>query len=149
MRYVLIAAASLSASAWAQAPNAQVADLGWLSGSWLSETRQGWTEEMWMAPRGGVMLGVNRSGKSERASGFEYMRIAADTSERVSFWASPAGKPPVPFRLVSSGPREAVFENVKNDYPTRIVYRRTDATLAATISGPEGSKPMSWTFRRR
>jgi hypothetical protein len=149
MRYVLIAAASLSASAWAQAPNAQVADLGWLSGSWVSETRQGWTEEMWMAPRGGVMLGVNRSGKSERASGFEYMRIAADTSGRVSFWASPAGKAAVPFRLISSGPREAVFENLKNDYPTRIVYRRSGSTLVGTISGTGGANSMSWTFRRR
>jgi hypothetical protein len=142
-------AAWVATSAAAPAPAVQVADLGWLRGNWISETRQGWTEEMWTSPRGGMMLGLNRSGKSERASGFEFMRIAADAAGRISFWASPAGGAAVPFRLVSSGPREAVFENVKNDYPTRIVYRRTGATLAATISGAEGSKPMSWTFRRR
>jgi hypothetical protein len=148
MHLFLIGVAGVAASA-APAPGVQVADLGWLSGDWISETRQGWTEEVWTSPRGGMMLGLNRSGKIERASGFEYMRIAADAAGRISFWASPNGNAAVPFRLVSSGPREAVFENVKNDYPTRIVYRRTGATLAATISGPEGSKPMSWTFRRR
>jgi hypothetical protein len=77
------------------------------------------------------------------------MRIAADTSGRVSFWASPAGKAAVPFRLISSGPREAVFENLKNDYPTRIVYRRSGSTLVGTISGTGGANSMSWTFRRR
>ena len=147
MRAWLMAAALVAATA--AAPATRVDDLGWLSGSWVSDTRQGWTEELWTAPRGGVMLGVNRSGKGERASGFEYMRIAADSAGRISFWASPQGAAAVPFRLVSSGPREAVFENPKNDYPTRIVYRRTGTTLAATISGPDGTRPMRWTFRRR
>lgn len=140
----------IACPAAAQAPAARdVALLEWLAGNWAEEKSGGWTEELWMKPRGGVMLGVNRSGKGERASGFEYMRIAADPAGQISFWASPSGKAAVPFRLVSSRRREAVFENPKNDYPTRIVYRRTGSTLSATISGPGGANPMSWTFRRR
>lgn len=146
-----LAAGALWAGAAAAAADAPkgVAALGWMAGSWAEDKAGEWTEEMWTAPRGGAMLGVNRSGKGERATGFEYMRIAADGAGRVSFWASPSGKAAVPFALVSSGRREAVFENLKNDYPTRIVYRRNGATLAATISGPNGANPMSWTFRRR
>lgn len=143
---MLVAAAALLLAAPASA--AEVKDLGWLSGSWVSETPRGWTEELWMHPRGGVMLGLNRSGKSERASGFEFMRIAADSAGRISFWGSPSGAPAVPFRMTASGPREAVFENPKHDYPQRITYKREGDQLVATVSLLDGSKAQSWTFRR-
>jgi hypothetical protein len=94
------------------------------------------------------MLGLNRSGKGAKATGFEFMRIQRDERGRVLFWASPGGKTPVSFLRTRSGPREAVFENPANDYPTRIVYRREGDVLKATISGPEGKNPISWSFRR-
>ena len=133
----------------AMAPAPRIADFGWLSGAWVSETKDGWTEELWTSPRGGMLLGTNRSGKGAKATGYEYMRIEADANGRISFWGSPGGKPAVPFALVSSGPREAVFENPKHDYPTRIVYRRQGRVLSATVSGPGGANPLSWKFVRR
>ena len=147
MRTIFVSLALFAATA--AAPPSDVGDLDWLSGNWVSDTSRGWTEELWMKPRGGVMFGINRSGKAERTSGFEYMRITADSAGRISFWGSPSGAPAVPFRLTSSGPREAVFENPKHDYPTKIVYRREGSTLTATVSGKDGANPMSWTFRRR
>ena len=125
-----------------------VDELGWLAGAWISEDGQRWTEELWMAPRGGVMLGTNRSGKDGKAGGFEFMRIAADADGTVSFWGSPGGKPAVPFRLVSSGPGEAVFENPDHDFPTRVAYQRAGPELLATVSGPNGTNAQSWRFRR-
>jgi hypothetical protein len=142
----ILAAAALSLSA---APASSVDQLGWLAGSWASTSGEEWTEEMWMAPRGGMMLGTNRSGKGASATGFEYMQIAADEKGRISFWASPSGQPAVAFALVSSGPREAVFENPKNDYPTRIVYRREGKVLRAHVSGPGGANKLQWKFIRR
>ena len=141
----ILMAAALSIAA---APAASVDQLGWLSGSWISVDGEEWTEELWMPPRGGMMLGTNRSGKGAKATGFEYMRIAADEQGRVSFWASPGGKPAVQFPLVSSGPTEAVFENKRHDYPTRVAYRLNGEILHATISGPDGANPMSWKFIR-
>lgn len=132
----------------AAAPVQSVSELAWLSGAWVSETEEGWTEELWTAPRGGILLGTNRSGKKERITGFEFMRIAQDGEGGIDFWGSPAGKPAVAFRLTSSGQREAVFENSKHDYPTRIIYRRNGKMLVATVSGPGGSNPLSWTFKR-
>ncbi len=123
-------------------------DFGWMSGAWVSESRDEWVEEIWTSPRAGMLLGLNRSGKGENATGFEYMRIAPNPDGSVSFWASPSGKTPVPFKLVSSWPVEAVFENHTNDYPTRVVYRREGDTLRGTISGPDGKNLMSWTFKR-
>ncbi len=131
------------------APQNDVAKLGWLGGAWLSETPEGWTEEIWTVPRGGLMLGTNRSGKGERATGFEFMRIALDGEGRVAFFASPNGKPASAFPMVSSAPGEAVFENPAHDYPTRIVYRRDGDVLTGTISGPGGKNVMRWVFRRR
>ena len=132
----------------ATAPADDVAKLDWLGGAWVSETEGGWTEEHWMAPRGGVMLGTNRSGKGGRATGFEFMRIAADRDGRVAFWGAPRGKTPVSFPLVASSAGEAVFENPQHDYPTRIHYRREGNKLTAIVSGPGGANPMRWEFRR-
>ena len=144
--WAILAAAAVSA---AMSPPSGVDQLSWLAGSWESRSGEEWTEEMWMAPRGGVMLGTNRSGKGGAATGFEFMRIAADEQGRISFWASPSGKPAVQFPMVSSGPTEATFENQRHDYPTRVVYRLKGVILHATISGPDGANPMSWKFIRR
>ena len=141
----IVLAALLSAAA---APQAKVDDLAWLSGAWVSETPQGWTEEYWTAPRGGVLLGTNRSGKGPTATGFEFMRIAADADGTIKFWASPGGKAAVGFPLTSYRKGEAVFENAGHDYPTKVVYRRKGNILIGTISGPGGKDPYSWTFKR-
>ncbi len=148
MRTVIIGAAWLIATAAAQPSAPKVADLGWMSGSWVSGTDEDWTEEIWIGPRAGVLLGMNLSGKGAKSTGFEFMRIAADAEGHITFFASPNGKPAVPFRLVSLKPGEAVFENPRHDYPTNLVYRLKGGELVGTISGPGGKKPMSWTLRR-
>jgi hypothetical protein len=144
----MAAAALLLIGAAPEAKRAE--DLGWLAGTWLAEEpSDSWTEERWAKPRGGVMLGTSLSGKGGEAGWFEYMRIAAGKDGKPAFHASPGGAPASAFPLVASGPREATFENVAHDYPTRIVYRRQGNILEATISGPGGSKPRSWRFRRK
>jgi hypothetical protein len=60
----------------AAAPARSVEDLAWISGAWVAEGADGWTEEQWTAPHGGILLGTSRSGRTERVSGFEFMRIA-------------------------------------------------------------------------
>lgn len=128
---------------------AKTENLAWLAGTWVADEAEGrWTEERWSTPRGGVMLGTSLAGQGREAGWFEYMRIAAEADGRLAFHASPGGAPASAFPLVHSGKREAVFENVAHDYPTRIEYRREGNMLNATISGAEGAKPRSWRFRR-
>lgn len=141
---LLFACACASASA---AP--AIAELGWLAGHWSSERDGRWTEELWTDPRGGVLLGVNRSGVGDVASAYEFMRIAADADGEVAYWASPAGAAPTRFALVEASATHAVFENPAHDYPVRIEYRRDGEVLMATISGPDGGDPRSWRFERR
>ena len=121
----------------------------WLAGTWVAETGAQWTEERWASPRGGVMLGTSLTGKGGRASSYEFMRIAVDVDGKLTFWGSPAGKAPVPFRLARVGTNLLAFENPAHDYPTRITYQRDGDQLIATISGPNGANPMSWRYRRR
>lgn len=131
-----------------QAP-AAVSDLGWMAGHWTREADGRWTEESWTAPRGGMMLGVSRSGRGEAVREFEFIRLQAGADGVPVYWASPGGRPPVAFRLTSHGPNEAVFENPAHDFPQRIRYRREDGTMTATISAIDGSNAMSWQFRRQ
>src|SRR3954452_7193550 len=108
----------------AASPPARVSQLAWMAGDWVEAKHGAWTEERWAPPRGGVMLGTTLSGKGGRATEFEFTRIAADGSGAIDYWASPEGRPAVPFRLVSASAHAAIFENPRHDYPTRITYRR-------------------------
>lgn len=133
----------------APAAAADMAELDWLVGAWTTDSRPNalrWTEERWAPARGGVMLGTSLSGRAGEAFTYEFVRIAADKEGVITFWASPEGRPPVPFRLVDVSHGEAVFENPAHDFPTRITYRRTGQGLEATISGPGGANPQTWRY---
>lgn len=138
----------------AASPAARVDDLAWMAGSWSAETPDrgnggGWTEEYWMVPRGGVMLGASRSGKGGALREFEYLRIESGADGTPTYVAQPGGRSPVAFRLVQHAATSATFENAAHDYPQRIRYVREGDTLTATISAIDGSKAMRWVYRRR
>ena len=141
----LVAAALLSGAAPAQ----RIENLNWLAGDWETSPSQQWTEEHWNVPRARATLGTSRSGSGTTMREYEFLRITHDTDGGLTYWGSPGGKTPVPFRLVRSGPMLAVFENPAHDYPQRITYRRTGSKLVATISDIDGGKAMSWTYRRK
>ena len=146
-KMLAVAAAALLVAA---APdNADAGRLRWLSGNWVSEEGGRWTHENWTVPRGGMMLGVGFSGRGEKVGSWEHMRIAPDEAGVLTFWGSPQGTPPVPFRAVSVKLYEVVFENRQHDFPQRIVYRRGGAGLIATVSAADGSNAKSWHYRRR
>lgn len=119
--------------------------LRWLAGSWRLTRDGGVTEEIWTTPREGMMLGMNRSGDSF----FEYLRIESDQND-IRFFASPMGKNETPFMLKESSEGRVVFENLKNDFPQRIIYQRTGDELFARVEGAEQdpSKSLEWRFKK-
>lgn len=133
----------------AAAPAARVDDLAWISGRWEYRAGDSWTEELWSAPRGERMIGFSRSGVGRTMYEFEYIRIEPGIWGGPIYVAQPGGRPPVIFRLVANERRSATFENRNHDYPQRIHYRRTRNVLTATISLADGSRPITWTYRRR
>jgi hypothetical protein len=145
------AAAAMLIAAASPAAGGDIQDLGWLVGAWETGPRgseQPWTEERWAPPRAGMMLGTSVSGRGDRPSEYEFFRIAPDEQGRLTYWASPNGRVPVPFRMVAIEDGKVVFENPAHDYPTRIAYQRTADGMMATISGPNGADPMSWRHKR-
>lgn len=105
---------------------ASVDDLAWLAGCWTQIEDGQRTEECWLAPRGGMILGLNRTARDDGRGAFEFLRIAADEDGVVTCFASPGGQPPTAFRLTSHGSKQAVFENPEHDFPQRLIYRLDD-----------------------
>jgi hypothetical protein len=123
-----------------------VNDLAWMAGHWSGTVDGVEMEEVWLAPKNGVMVGLHRDVKASKTS-FEFMRIAT-TAEGVAFLAQPGGRPVTPFPLVEATDRRAVFANPKHDYPQRIIYELKDSKLCATVEG-EGHPSESWCWSRR
>jgi hypothetical protein len=131
------------------ASQATLDDLAWLAGHWRVERDGVITEEIWTAPAGGLMLGLNRQVRPGRRAGFEYLRVEAD-GEAVRYVASPGGGAPTVFPLARSAAGHVVFENPDHDWPQVIEYRLDEAeTLHVRAAGlAEGSRASTWTMER-
>ena len=147
-RLTVIAAIVLSGATHAQS-TPSIDALAWLAGSWTGTMGRAAIEEHWIAPRGGTMLAVSRTTAGDRTVGFEFLRIE-QRADGVFYVAQPGGRPPTQFRMTSSGPDTATFENPQHDHPKIIRYRREGTTLGAEIEGDEKGKHVkqSFTFTR-
>lgn len=144
MMKVALAAAAMTAPAMAAGPTMP----GWLTGCWAEEKGPNWTEECWAGPRGGIMLGGGRSGRSDALRSWEVMQIEQTADGKLTFYAQPKGAPRVAFPMASVGDREMVFLNAAHDYPQRIRYWREGMDLLAEISLADGSKAIRWHYKR-
>lgn len=117
----------------------KIADLDWMAGCWEQVDETSIQEECWQAPRGDTMLGVNRTTRTQGRGSFEFLRITTD-GEGVVLLASPSGKEPTPFRLTSSEPGMAVFENPDHDFPQRLAYRHEDGVLRVRVEARDGEQ---------
>jgi hypothetical protein len=127
-----------------------ISTLSWITGDWQTAPGgRAQIEEHWTAPGGGSMLGMSRTIAGEKTVEFEYLRIEQRT-DGVFYVAHPQARcPGTDFKLTKSSASEAVFENPQHDFPKRVIYRRTaDDSLTATIDGGEGTKAMSFVFKK-
>ena len=124
--------------------------LAWMAGNWTGVQEGVEMEELWLAPKGNTMLAVHRDVTKGRTVSFEFLRIEA-TADGITYWASPKGRPAVPFRMKDSQDKRVVFENAEHDFPQRIIYwLSADGSLHAKIEGTLQGKPAAeeWTWRR-
>ena len=126
-----------------------MSDLSWIAGDWQTAPggrRQ--IEEHWTAVAGGSMMGVSRTVSEDKTVEFEYLRIE-QRSDGIYYVAHPKARcPGTDFKLTRASSTEAVFENPQHDFPKRIIYRKTDDGLTASIDAGEGSKAMSFVFKK-
>ena len=127
-----------------------ISELSWISGDWQTASGgRAQTEEHWTSPAGGSMLGMSRTVAGSKTSEFEFLRIE-QRDDGIYYVAQPKGRcPATDFRLTRVTAQEAVFENPTHDFPKRIIYRKTaDDAITASIDGGEGTKQMTFAFRR-
>ena len=144
----MILKACLLAIIFTSAPT--LADISWISGDWQTEPggrRQ--IEEHWTKVAGESMLGMSRTVAGDKTVEFEYLRIE-QRADGIYYVAHPKARcPGTDFKLTRASATEAVFENPQHDFPKRIIYRKTaDDSLTASIDSGEGTKSMSFAFRK-
>ena len=134
-----------------EATRQDVSDLVWMAGTWVGVSGQTEVEEQWTTPKGGSLLGVHRDVRAGRTVSFEFMRIQ-QAADGITFWASPGGKPAVPFRAIEISAQRVTFENKEHDFPQRVIYWLTsDGMLHAKIEGMLKGKLESeeWAWKKQ
>jgi len=133
------ASSAVSASAPVPAAADPLAALAWLAGCWQPEAGEAGSAEQWMAPAGGVMLGMARTIKAGRVVDHEFLQIRRQPDGLLAYIALPLGQRLTTFTQKSLTPAEVVFENPSHDFPQRVIYRRIDADRV--LARIEGSRP--------
>ncbi|HWN08446.1 MAG TPA: DUF6265 family protein [Pyrinomonadaceae bacterium] len=117
-----------------------VAEMSWMSGCWQGRKGNAVIEEIWSKPAGGSMLGLGRTVNGTRTVFFEFMQFREENGNLV-FRPQPQGNPPVSFPLKDSFGGKATFENLKHDFPQRVIYeRKGKALMWASIEGMQNGK---------
>ena len=103
--------------------------------------------EQWMAPAGATMIGMSRTVRDGKTTGWEYMRIEVSDAG-VFFVSKPKeNREETLFRFKPSSTNEAAFENPDHDFPQRVIYRANGSdTLNARIEGKQNGKSSGVDF---
>ena len=129
----------LAASAHAQAPAAKptLQDFAWLAGHWRIEQADRQVDEQWMAPAGGLRMGMARNIQGGKVHEYEFTLLRQEPNGDIHYVASPSKQTETSFKLTSLRDGVAVFENPQHDFPQKIIYaRQADNSLLAAIEGP-------------
>jgi hypothetical protein len=130
-----------------------ISDLDWLTGYWVSEKSGATSEECWLPPKGGVMLGLHRDVFEESGMFFEYLRIV-QTIDGLVYYATPRNHDTTMFALTAlendGNTKQAVFENPEHDFPNLIRYTLSEDGLKAEVEGIEDDQRVVnvWVWHR-
>jgi hypothetical protein len=144
----MILSLMIAGAAAAQAPVLPA----FMTGCWQRRARPeeglSWTQECWMEPKAGLMLGASREGDGDRLRSWEQLRIEKAADGTITLFASPRGRSALPFRMQKQSPTSIEFVNAAHDYPQRISYELRKGRLEAEISLIDGSKAVNWSYNR-
>jgi hypothetical protein len=146
---LVVTVLTLSLSAGGQSATTSLSDIAWIGGDWQTPPGgRARIEEHWTGVSGGTMMGVSRTVAGEKTVEFEYLRIE-QRADAIYYVAHPKARcPGTDFKLTKASASEAVFENPQHDFPKRIIYRKTENGITASIDGGEGTKAMSFPFKK-
>ncbi|MFC6875879.1 DUF6265 family protein [Flavobacterium myungsuense] len=124
-------------------------EIDWLIGTWENNSDKGNLLEIWKKENDSVYSGQSFYIKAKDTLHFETIQLK-QISDSLLYSSSVKGQDndlALDFRLTSKTQNQFVFENPKNDYPKKIVYKLiTKDSLVAIISGIQQGKTSSETF---
>ncbi len=133
-------------------PNTMLAqdDVGsaaWLSGCWVASAGDVRSEEVWMEPEGGLMVGMARTLRGSVATGYEFLLLQR-VDGRLTYSAYPSGQEPTDLGATEVSTQRLRFENPQHDFPQAIEYERTSVdSLTAKVYGEIGSGEPAFVLR--
>ncbi len=126
-----------------------VAALSWMAGAWRTAGESSFLEEHWSNPCGDSMMGMFRVVQGGKMQMVE-MIVIEQTGDGVVMALKHFGPGLMDldkgkvfsFRLIQSGPNEAVFEHRDVEFPgrRRIIYRRDGNSLIARLEDDRPGK---------
>ena len=120
-----------------QPPPPAIAKLAWLAGRWRLERNGRLIESQWMAPAGGVMLGMSRTVAKARAVDHEFLQIREGPGGALFYVAQTAGQKEAAYQNSALSETAAVFENPEQDFPQKISFTlQPDGSLLMALDGP-------------
>ena len=122
-----------------------VDQLAWLTGCWTMTRGEMITEEQWLKPLGGTLMGISRTVTGGRTVEHEFLQIR-DVNGKLSYVAKPSGQAEATFPLKTFSDSELIFENPAHDFPQRILYRRTAGGVTARIEGTRNGQTRGMDF---
>ena len=119
----------------------------WLSGCWVASAGEVRSEEVWMEPEGGLMVGMARTLRGGVATAYEFLLLRRKDG-RLTYSAYPSGEEPTDFGATEVSTQRLRFENPQHDFPQAIEYERTSAdSLTAKVYGEIGSNEPAFVLR--
>ena len=119
----------------------------WMAGTWMTEDGASWSDEVWTDARGGMMLGIARTGFGARLESWGLTQMRQKPDGSISFFIQTPGRPATEFPMVLVSDEAIEFANPSHDYPQRIRYWRQGKLLMAEVSKIDGSQAMRWNYR--
>jgi hypothetical protein len=141
IKFVVCLATIISIAAFVSAQTPSVNTLSWMTGCWEVNDNGRVTTERWAAPTENLMLGTSQTVKNGKSVAFEFLRVYSGP-QGMAYIAKPSSaKEETSFAFLKAGDKEIVFENLKHDFPQRIIYKADKSdSLFARIEGMQNGK---------
>ncbi len=128
------ASASEDVSNTAPAPKVALADFAWLAGRWQGSWGPRVAQQVWTAPKAGVMMGTFQLAENDKTLVLELFTVVEESggikfhlrhfTPSLVAWEKPG---PTVLNLASADAKSIVFENSLDGQPKRTIITRVDA----------------------
>ncbi|MFT7620246.1 MAG: hypothetical protein ACI97A_003903 [Planctomycetota bacterium] len=113
----------------------------WMLGDWRAEQGSNLIIESWREASGKTFEGMGSTldKDQKKVTSKESLRLVSMSGETFYFAKVGDNSMPTPFKLVSYEDDTATFENLKHDFPQRLIYQRVDENhLRVDVQSAEG-----------